>query len=97
MKEDRGEARVTDLDFLPPAGHATGLAASVLWTFPVTVLGSGWSGGDMNVAWGLGGVGVPVGIICGSWAGGDEGSGCKISERVKSDGGAEKTLTRTWR
>lgn len=54
----------------------------------------------MDVALGLAvGAGIPVGrIFGGSWAEGDEGSGCKISERVKKkDGGAEKALTRTWR
>jgi len=99
MKVNSGEARTTDLNFLPPAGHTPGLAASVFWTFPLTVLGPGRRGDDMDVALGLVvGAGVPVrGIFCGGWARGDGGNGCKISERVKKDGGAEKALTRTWR
>jgi len=71
MKAKRGEARATDLNFLPPAGHAAGLAASVLWTFPLTTLDPGRRGGDMGVRLGLRvGVGIPVGrIFGGSWAG----------------------------
>jgi len=98
MEVNGGEARATDLNFLPPTGHAPGLAASVLWTFPLTILGSGRRGDAMDVALGLVvGAGVPVRgmIFCGGWAGGDGGNGCKISERVKKDGGAEKALTRT--
>lgn len=39
-----------------------------------------------------GGAGVPVGrIFCGGLAGGDERSGCKISERVKRRRGGEGT------
>jgi hypothetical protein len=40
MYEKRIEGkRAADLNFLPPAGHATGFAASVLWTFPLASLG----------------------------------------------------------
>jgi len=54
MKVTKGEARATDLDFLPPAGHAAGLAASVLWTFPLTVISLGGGGDDMHGALGRG-------------------------------------------
>jgi len=82
MKVNGGEARATDLNFLPPAGHASGLAASVLWTFPLTVLNPGRRGDDMDVALGMVvGVGIPVGgIFSGRWTEGDEGNGCKISQ-----------------
>ena len=54
MKVTRGEARATDLDFLPPTGHAAGLAASVLWTFPLAVIDLGGRGDDMHGALGRG-------------------------------------------
>ena len=68
--EERGK-RATDLNFLSPAGHAAGLAASVLWTFPLAVLDPGRRGDGVDVALGLRvGVGVPVGgVFGGSWAG----------------------------
>ena len=93
MKVNRGEARATDLDFLPPTGHATGLTTSVLWTFPLTILDPGRRGDDIVVALGLGGgAGVPVGgIFRVSWTGGEKGSGCKISEWVKKRKGGEGT------
>jgi len=56
MKAKRGEARIMDLDFLPPAGHAAGLAASVLWTLPLSVIDLGGRGDDVHGALGLGGV-----------------------------------------
>ena len=93
MKANGGEARATDLNFLPPTGHTTGLAASILRAFSLTILDPGGGGDDVDMTLGLGvGGGVPVGrIFCGSWAGGDEGSGCKISERVKRRRGGEGT------
>jgi len=54
MKVTKREARATDLDFLPPAGHAAGLAASVLWTFPLTVIDLGGRGDDVHGALGRG-------------------------------------------
>ena len=54
MKVTRREARATDLDFLPPAGHAAGLAASVLWTFPLTVIDLGGRGDDVHGTLGRG-------------------------------------------
>ena len=84
-ESEKDEARTTDLNFLPPAGHTTSLAASVLWAFSLTILDPGRGGDDVDVALSLAvGTRIPVGgIFGGSWAGGDEGSGCKISERVK--------------
>ena len=91
MKANSGEARATDLDFLPPTGHTTGLAAGVLWTLPLTILDPGGRGGDMDMALGLVGAAVPIGgIFCGGWAGGGEGSGRKISERVKKTEGRRR-------
>jgi hypothetical protein len=84
MKANRGEARATDLNFLSPAGHTTGLTASVLWTFPLTSLDPGSGRDDMDGALRLVGAVIPVGgIFSGGWAGKDERSGYKISERVK--------------
>ena len=56
MKVTRGEAREADLDFLPPAGHAAGLAASVLWTLPLAVIDLGGRGDDVHGALGGGSV-----------------------------------------
>ena len=85
MEENRGEARGTDLNFLPPAGHATCFAASVLWTFPLTSLDPGRRGNAMDgtlrlIARAV----IPIGrIFCGGLTEGDEGGGYKISEQVK--------------
>ena len=92
MEVTRGEARATDLDFLPPAGHAAGLAASVLWTFPLAVIDLGGRGDDMHRTLGLGVVVVIAvrGVFSVRRAGGDEGSGRKISERVKKTEGQRR-------
>ena len=96
MKANRGETRVTDLNFLPPAGHTTGLTASVLWTFPLTSLDPWRRGDDMDRTLGLivGAVVAQGGISGCRLTREDEGGG--ISERVKWEG-ERKTLTRTWR
>lgn len=81
MQVKRGEARATDLDFLPSAGHATSLAAGILWTLPLTVLDPGGGGVDLDVVRTVGGRGgVPVGgIFCGSWAGGDKEADVRLA------------------
>jgi len=85
MKANRAEARVTDLNFLPSAGHATGLTASVLWTFPLTSLDPRRRRDDMDGILRLiiGAVVTVGGVFRGSWAGGDEGGGQDVSKRAK--------------
>lgn len=85
MKANRVEARATDLNFLPPTSHATGLTASILWTFSLTGLDPGRRGDDMDGVLRLiiGAVVTIRGVFRSSWTGEDEGGGQDVSKRVK--------------